>query len=94
MLDENKILADFLYGERSFEEGLYCNPDFYDILYSRDADFDKPLKLVEENIDSGSKILYLGCGTCLMLEKLEDNYEVVGVDVSTEMAESARERCS
>jgi len=93
-VDKSQVLAAFLNSDRSFEEGLYSNPDLYDVFYSRDAEFRKPLKLIEENVDSGSKILYVGCGTGLMLEKLEEEYEVIGVDISPKMVEKARERCS
>jgi|APHM01.1.fsa_nt_gi Cyclopropane fatty acid synthase and related methyltransferases len=93
-VDKSQVLAAFLNSDRSFEEGLYSNPDIYDIFYSRDAEFRKPLKLIEENVDSGSKILYVGCGTGLMLGKLEEEYEVIGVDISPKIVEKARERCS
>lgn len=51
------------------------------------------LKLVNENGENPKNILELGCGTGnITLELLKRDYEVVGIDISDDMLEIAREK--
>ena len=75
-------------------ENLYSSPDFYDAVYQVDADYEKKEELIRENIEEGSKVLYLGCGTGNLIERLENEYEFAGVEPSEEMAEKARKKTS
>ncbi len=75
-------------------ENLYSSPDFYDAVYQVDADYEKKEELIRENIEEGSKVLYLGCGTGNLIERLENEYEFAGVEPSEEMAEMARKKTS
>lgn len=67
----------------------------YDLLY-KDKDYTKEVEFIEEQFgaDKSKNILELGCGTGNYLKIfLEKGYNIMGVDLSEEMLEVAREKC-
>lgn len=47
---------------------------------------------IRENLETGSEILCLGCGTGVLMERLEPDYEFTGIDPSKYSLEKASER--
>lgn len=88
-----QVLKEFLDAE-SLGKDLYSLPEFYDAFYQVDADYERKEKIVRSHIEEESRILYLGCGTGNLIERLEDDYSFVGVEPSESMAEEAREKTS
>ncbi len=70
---------------------------YYDFIY-KDKDYDRECNFIEEIFESTQKpkeILELGCGTGSYTKiLLNRGYKVTGVDISGEMLEIAREKCS
>lgn len=94
MTREERILREYIRG-REGDTGIYRGmARLYDVIYSRDADYDSPEKEIRSRVEEGSRVLVVGCGTGLLIERLEPDYEVTGVDVSGDMLEVASERVS
>lgn len=55
-----------------------------------DVNYDDLLDIIKDNIEEGSTILDLACGTGTMISLLRDSYNMVGADLSVEMLEIAR----
>lgn len=70
---------------------LYNYPDFYDLVYQKEYPHDKLAEEILNRVDRNSSILSVGCGTGILLGKL-DNLEVTGIDTSQRMIERASER--
>lgn len=73
--------------------GFYEYPELYHFFYSRAMSHEKGVQLLDQFQPADtSSVLELGCGTGLLLSRIEDDYEtVVGVDVDAGMLEIARE---
>ncbi|QVK19983.1 class I SAM-dependent methyltransferase [Mycoplasmatota bacterium] len=63
---------------------------FYDSLV--DADYEQIINEIKSNIKTGSKVLDLACGTGTVINALKDSYDMIGVDISEDMLEIAREK--
>ncbi|MGO1581338.1 MAG: class I SAM-dependent DNA methyltransferase [Peptoniphilaceae bacterium] len=75
---------------------IYGNfADLYDTLMV-DFDYDKVYNFIlnqfEKSNKEVNKILELGCGTGILTEKLEKNYEVIGLDSSIDMLSIAEQK--
>ncbi|MGO3751136.1 MAG: class I SAM-dependent DNA methyltransferase [Peptoniphilaceae bacterium] len=75
---------------------IYGNfADLYDTLMV-DFDYDKVYNFIlnqfEKSNKEVNKILELGCGTGILTEKLEKNYEVIGLDSSMDMLSIAEQK--
>ena len=70
---------------------------YYDFIY-QDKDYDREFNFIEEIFKATKKpksILEIGCGTGNYTKiLLERGYEVTAIDISGEMLEIAREKCS
>jgi ubiquinone/menaquinone biosynthesis C-methylase UbiE len=69
--------------------------DWFDSHRNKDLKFESAyLDLISENIESGSSILDVGCGTGEPIAKyfLEQGYNVRGIDASEEMIKRCKER--
>lgn len=75
---------------------IYGNfADLYDTLMV-DFDYDKVYNFILNQFEKSNrevnKILELGCGTGILTEKLEKNYEVIGLDSSIDMLSIAEQK--
>lgn len=69
----------------------------YDIMMEY-CDYDEWKNIIEDKINiygnSPKTILDLGCGTGEVLVRLEEKYEMTGVDLSKEMVELSKKKCN
>lgn len=72
-----------LYGEAA---------ELFDLLYSRRPSSDLKEESARSNVEEGSDVLDLACGTGIVAESMDDDYTVTGADVSREMLEVARDK--
>ncbi|MFB6209229.1 MAG: class I SAM-dependent methyltransferase [Candidatus Nanohaloarchaea archaeon] len=86
------FLKEILRSGRELEGGLYSNPELYDAVYTLDADYPILESKVRQNIEKGSSILYIGCGTGNLIRRLENDYEILGIDRSSQMTDYASEK--
>lgn len=88
-----EIFYDILSGEAEIDDGdsYGSQARFFDALNEETDDYGMQQKLVEDYIPEGSRILYLGNGSGNLTERLEENYDVVGLDLSRDMLQISRE---
>lgn len=80
VLDSGKI---DLYGDSA---------EFYDLTYSKARGNGSKERTARKYLSEGDKVLDLACGTGIVTERLEDDYDVTGVDISRDMIEVARNK--
>lgn len=86
-IDPSEIL------ERSMEKdeiNLYSDsPRLYDVLYRDSGANRQKENSVRRNIDESTEVLDLACGTGIVTERIADDFEVTGADLSREMLKVA-----
>lgn len=83
------VLHRILDGEIELEDGdpYGSQAEFYDVLNERTDDYEMQEQVVRDYIPEGATILYLGNGSGNLTERIEEEYEVIGLDASREMLE-------
>lgn len=81
------IFYEIIEGEAEIEDGdsYGSQAEFYDKLNERTDNYDLQEQLVNDYIPEGSKVLYLGSGSGNLTERIDGDYDVVGLDMSHEM---------
>ncbi|MFB6242207.1 MAG: class I SAM-dependent methyltransferase [Candidatus Nanosalina sp.] len=86
-MDPEKAVEDVLehggvdlYGESA---------ELYDIMFSSNTSVQNKEQSVRRNVPEGSRVLDLACGTGIATERIGQDYDVTGVDLSREMLEVA-----
>lgn len=89
-----QIFYDILEGETDIKDGdsYGSQARFFDALNQETDDYDIQQELVEDYIPEGSRVLYLGNGSGNLTERLDENYDVIGLDLSGDMLEISREK--
>ncbi len=87
-------------GERAADAGYSALAPLYDAVNGESFDYDGYADFAdrifgEHGIEKGSLVLDLACGSgALTLRLLEKGYDVIGVDLSTDMLDICREKCA
>ncbi|MFB6116494.1 MAG: class I SAM-dependent methyltransferase [Candidatus Nanosalina sp.] len=90
-LDYREVFSDAM--DREGEVELYGeSADLFDILYSQMNTREKKEASVRRNVSEGSKVLDLACGTGIVSEAIDGDYDVTGADLSRDMLEVARSK--
>jgi len=66
--------------------------DLYDLVYSEGTANRNKEYSVRKNVEEGSRVLDLACGTGILTEMIDEDYEVTGADISGEMVEIAQNK--
>jgi len=89
-----EVFYDILKGDAKIEDddSYGSQAAFYDALNERTDNYDLQREIVEEYIPEGSRVLYVGNGSGNLTERIDGDYEVVGLDMSNEMLSISREK--
>jgi ubiquinone/menaquinone biosynthesis C-methylase UbiE len=75
------------------EIDLYTDgAELFDAVYSGFQTEDEKEEAVRENFEEGASILDVACGTGILADRLDSDYDVTGLDSSKDMLDIARER--
>jgi|APHM01.1.fsa_nt_gi Methylase involved in ubiquinone/menaquinone biosynthesis len=66
--------------------------EFYDLMYSQAMANGSKERSARRYLEEGDKVLDLACGTGIVTERLEDDFDVTGVDISSEVLEVAKHK--
>lgn len=66
--------------------------EFYDLTYSEAMSNGNKERSARKYLNEGDRVLDLACGTGIVTERLEDDYNMTGADISREMLEVARNK--
>ncbi len=82
-----EIFYDILDGETDIKDGESYGSQaaFYDALNERTDNYEMQEEIVRDYVPEGSKVLYLGNGSGNLTERIEDDYDIVGLDMSEDM---------
>ncbi|MFB6242208.1 MAG: class I SAM-dependent methyltransferase [Candidatus Nanosalina sp.] len=82
--------------EEVFSEGsidLYGEAaPLFDLAYSGRDSMDRKEESARSNVEKGSDVLDLACGTGIVAELMDEDYNVTGADISRDMLEVAKEK--
>ena len=69
-----------------------ADAEFYDLVYSAGMANDSKELSARRNLDGGDRVLDLACGTGIVTERLDEDFNITGADISREMLEVARNK--
>lgn len=89
-----EIFYDILDGEVDVEDGdsYGSQAEFYDALNEGTDDYEMQEQVLRDYIPEGSKVLYLGNGSGNLTDRIDNDYDIVGLDMSQEMLDISREK--
>lgn len=64
----------------------------YEAIYSTGTVPQNKVHSVDRNITNGSEILDVACGTGILVERIDEKYDITGVDISQDMLEVAGDK--
>lgn len=70
---------------------LYNYPKFYDLIYKNEYPHNRVSQIIKQKAHNDGEVLSVGCGSGMLLEKLE-NFELTGIDKSSKMLEEASQK--
>lgn len=86
----NEVL-EHLIDKKQKKIDLYNYPGFYDLIYKNEYPHDRLSQIIKQKAHNNGEILSVGCGSGMLLEKLE-NLELAGLDKSSKMLEEASQK--
>lgn len=89
-MDPESVVEEVL--ERGEVDLYRDSAEFYDLTYSEAMSNGNKERIAQKYLDERDRVLDLACGTGIVTERLEDDYNMTGADISREMLEVARNK--